>query len=213
MPIIHASVGTELTQAEFESSTLHVMTLMGVQPGIITGATLDRRYPAGAQNILALATAGVGVEANYLRVFPFIPPRAITVDRLCCWVSTLLAGNNIKLGIFDDNAGYPGVLRVDSGPIDTSTATIKDITVSVSMIGGQIYWMGYVLNTITTLALRKLALGAYLSHLGLSIANPPVWGMGWRVAHTFANALPNPYTAGGAIIAAANDVIVAVRAT
>jgi hypothetical protein len=137
----------------------------------------------------------------------------MTADRLCCWISTLLAGNNIKLGIYADNGSlYPGALLADSGALDTSVAGIKDVTISVTMVGGQLYWIGYVLNTITTLALRKLAIGAYIPIMGLSTASPPVWGIGWTVAHTFANALPNPYTAGGSVLAAVADVIVAIRA-
>jgi hypothetical protein len=138
----------------------------------------------------------------------------MTADRVCCWISTLLAGNNIKLGIYaDDESLYPGVLLADSGALDTSVAGIKDVTISVAMIGGQLYWIGYVLNTITTLSLRKLAIGAYIPIMGLSSASTPVWGIGWTVAHTFANALPNPYTAGGTVLAAAAEIMVAVRAS
>jgi hypothetical protein len=187
------------------------LSVPGLCYGLIKDAIIDRRYPAGAGNTSALGTAGVGAVANALRVFPFIPPMDVTADILCCWISTLLAGNNIKLGIWSANGVlYPSTLLA-SGEIDTSTTGLKNIVVSVVMTAGNLYWIGYVLNTVTTLAFRKLAVGAYISLMGLSSASTPVYGIGWTVAHTYANALPNPYTPGGTILAAITDMVVAIR--
>lgn len=186
--------------------------LPGLHYGIIKGSTLNRYYPAGANNTVALGTAGVGAAANALRVFPFIPPMGITAERLACWVSTLLAGNNIKLGIWANGTNlYPSTLLA-SIELNTGTAGLREGTISVAMTAGNLYWMGYVLNTITTLAFRKLAVSAYASIMGLSNASTPVQGIGWTRAHTYANTLPNPYTAGGTVLAVVADLIIAIRA-
>jgi len=211
MPIKHNTVGSELTQEEFEDVALHAIDLAGLLYGFRKGATDNRRYSYNI-SALALGTAGVGAQANFLRVFPFIPPATIDIDRICCWVSTLLAGDNVKLCIYEDGDNlYPGALVVDSGAIDTSTTGMKEVTINAQLTGGKLYWMGYVLNTITTLAFRKFAVGARLPILGLSAAATPQHGIGWTVGHTFANNLPSTYPGGGTIIAASNDLIVAVR--
>jgi len=212
MPITHASVGTELTQAEFEATSLHQISLPGgLHHGMIKGATYNRRYTAMIISS-ALGTAGVGAVANALRVLPFIPPLSITADRICCNCTTLYAGGKIRLGIYADNGSlYPGTLLIDSGDITCDAAGFKDITISLAMTGGTLYWIGYVVNGITTLAFSKIAVSTTPAVTGVSAANPPVVGMGWTVAHTYA-ALPNPYTVGGTILVNIAEILVAIRA-
>lgn len=211
MDIKHQSVGIELTQAEFEDTSLHIITLPGLLYGFIKGATYNRRYTAMNQAV-ALGTAGVGATANALRVLPFIPPMDITADRICCNCTTLYSGGKIRLGIFADNGSlYPGALLVDSGDIACDAAGFKDVTISQALVGGALYWIGYVVNGITTLAFSKIAAGTTPSIMGVSAANPPVVGMGWTVAHTY-GALPNPYTAGGTVLVQVAEILVAVRA-
>jgi hypothetical protein len=211
MPIQHATVGAELTQAEFEAAALHQILLPGLLYGLIKGATYDRRYTAMDQAV-ALGTAGVGAAANALRVLPFIPPMDITADRICCNCTTLYSGGKIRLGIYADNGSlYPGARLIDSGDIACDAAGFKDVTISQALAGGTLYWIGYVVNGITTLAFSKIAAGTTPSIMGVSAANPPVVGMGWTVAHTY-GALPNPYTAGGTVLTQVTEILVAIRA-
>lgn len=211
MPITHKSVGTELFQAEFEASDSHQIILPGLLYGMIKGATYNRRYTAMNQAV-ALGTAGVGAAANALRVLPFIPPMDITADRICCNCTTLFSGGKIRLGIFADNGSlYPGALLVDSGDITCDAAGFKDVTISQVLVGGTLYWIGYVVNGVTTLAFSKIAAGTTPSIMGVTAANPPVVGIGWTVAHTY-GALPNPYTAGGTVLVQIAEILVAIRA-
>jgi hypothetical protein len=179
----------------------------GLMFGIRTGSTDDRRYAAGAIGATAIAT-GAAV-ANVLRVLPFIPPTTITVDRISCYVSTLVAGK-VRLGIYanGDNL-YPSTLLADSGELDTGTTGIKDATISASLTAGTLYWIGYNANAAATY--RALATAALAPILGLLNATTPTWGVGWTVAYTYA-ALPANYPGSATVLAGGTMPIVAVRA-
>jgi hypothetical protein len=183
--------------------------LHGLQFGLLKGATQDRRYPAGGIDATAITT-GASVS-NVLRVLPFIPPEDMTADKISCYVSTLQVGK-IRLGAWANGTNlYPGARLADSGELDTGSAGIKDATISVVMIKGILYWIGYCSNAATPPTFRALAVGSLIPILGLLNNATPTWGVGWTVAFTYA-ALPDPYPVSATILAGGTMPIVAVRA-
>lgn len=179
----------------------------GLMFGIRTGSTDNRRYPAGA--IAATAITTVAAVANVLRVLPFIPPSAMTADRISCYVSTLLAGK-VRLGIYANGTNlYPAALLAESGELDTGATGIKDATISAALAAGVLYWIGYCANAAATY--RALATASLAPIMGLLNNATPTWGVGWTVGYTYA-ALPANYPGSATILAGGTMPIVAVRA-
>ncbi len=177
------------------------------------GTTLNAWYTSAINN--TALTTGAGT-VNVLRAIPFIVSKTTTVDQMAINVTTAGAGGTTaaRVGIYADNGNnYPGVLVVDAGAITTTGTTgVKTFTTGLPVtLQPGIYWLAYVHDNATTApTMRALAVGSIPPVLGTGSTLPTTPSLGWSVALTY-GALPNPFTAGGAVITAVPIWAVFVR--
>jgi hypothetical protein len=115
---------------------------------------------------------------NQAQAVPFIVSRAVTLDRLACNVTTLVAGGKIMLGLYSNTAGdlYPNALLA-SGEVTTDAAGVKEVVINVTLQPG-VYWLVYVANTATTLVVRALPVAGLLLLPGSDATLPTTPGLG-----------------------------------
>jgi hypothetical protein len=86
-----------------------------------------------------------------LRLAPWVVDRAMSIDRMAAEISTVgEAGSKLRLGIYADTGnGYPGALLLDAGQIAGDSATVQELTVSLSLPVG-VYWIGGAVQSAAT---------------------------------------------------------------
>jgi len=97
---------------------------------------------AGQANGRALST-GVPGDTRYYAM-PLVSPRGGTVDMLSIEVTTALAAQAIRLGIYEatsDTDLTPGALVVDAGIVQVNTIGVKTKTVNVSLEPDRLYYL------------------------------------------------------------------------
>ena len=158
-------------------------------------------YSAGkyysSPNINALTT--LALSANTLYGIPFLVPALVTATSINIEVTTQSAGNNLRMGIYNDSSGAPGSLVLDAGTVSLTGTGGKAITISQSLSPGW-YWLACVTNGTPTV--RALSQTNALPMLGFTSGTDTTWHVGWSVAFTYA-ALPTPFTGGGALMTTA----------
>lgn len=94
------------------------------------------------------ATLGTGT----LRLAPWVVEQTLKVDRMGAEVTVIGdAGSKFRIGIYADTGNlYPGALLLDAGQIAGDSATVQDITISTLTLGPGLYWLGGVVQTVTT---------------------------------------------------------------
>jgi len=176
---------------------------------VLKGATANRRIIGG----ISLTSAFMGTVAstttpalNTLWALPLAVPKTTKFDLISFRITTLAgAGGVARAGIYRDNGNmYPGSLIFDTGSIATDAATgMKNttITTAVQIFQPGLYWLawecGVAAPQLRVLQTINAGILGFDSDYG-SVTNP---GWGYTVAHTF-GALPDPYTAGGTLLAA-----------
>ncbi len=134
------------------------------------------------------------VNANQMLAFPFLVARDITVDRIAVHVSTADAGKNARLGIYNNGTNlYPGTLVLDAGVVSVNATGVQAITIDQALTKG-LYWLVLVSDGTPTFRARS----SLTTILGGDATNFATIVLGWKVTFTYA-ALPNPFTAGGAL--------------
>lgn len=138
-------------------------------------------------------TGGMGTTsftADNLRAWPFMVGEDTSFDSIAIEITTGVAGN-ARIGIYEDNGlGYPGVLLVDSGNLDTSSAALKNAAITQTLKKHVLYWLVLVTSAAPTL---RTQLGT-INILGLPSTIGGTVTSIWAVSFTFA-ALPNPFSA------------------
>jgi hypothetical protein len=81
------------------------------------------------------------LSAGYMRAVPILIPAGVTVSALGVNVTTLGAGETMRLGIYDDATGIPTNLMLDAGTIDASTTGYKEITGLTQALTPGRYWI------------------------------------------------------------------------
>lgn len=73
---------------------------------------------------------------------PWLAPATRTVDRVAIEVTALVASAHARIGLYSVNLtnGRPDSLITDFGEVDCSTNGVKELTVSQSVTGGQLYY-------------------------------------------------------------------------
>lgn len=108
--------------------------LGGAPPAGATYKAGDYIGPLAISGSAAATTAGT---AYFSRIHI---PKALTVDRIACWVRTLGAASTVRLGIYTDVTGRPGTLLVDGGTIDSTATGAKTVTIAQALAAGA-YWL------------------------------------------------------------------------
>lgn len=139
-------------------------------------------------NASALGTAAQTANRHILS--PFIPAYDLTIDMVGVSVSTLLAGANCKVTIFDTDAdGRPSTLLRESGNLSAAaTGTVTGSIATLALTAGKLYWIG--VRSSGSQTLRTLAVGA-TAVLSLTTAATPVSQGTLTLTETFANAAAN----------------------
>lgn len=88
-----------------------------------------------------------------LNVAPWALPVAASLTRIGGAVTTIGdVGSKVRLGIYgDDGNGRPAALLLDAGTINGDSATVQELTISLTLPPG-VYWLGGVNQVVTTTA-------------------------------------------------------------
>jgi hypothetical protein len=111
--------------------------------------------PAAGQYIFTSSPATSSTNAalgnGTLRLAPWVVTRAMAIDRIGAEITTVgEAGSKLRLGIYTDNGScFPGALLLDAGQIAGDSATVQDLTVSLTLPTG-LYWIGGVVQSAAT---------------------------------------------------------------
>lgn len=140
------------------------------------------------------ATAGgaLALVANTLYAFPFFVPATRKFDRIAINVTVKGTAASARLGVYaDDGSVAPRRLVLDAGTVDMTTVGVKQITISLTLQGGELYWLVIVCNVAATL--RSIVVGAlYCVFFGLDSTLGTAWGTMMSRSFTYA-ALPDPW--------------------
>jgi hypothetical protein len=154
------------------------------------------------------ALSGSALTAARMYAVPFICPKAITLDRIGVYVSTL-STTTARLGIYADNGNcYPGALLLDAGTIDVTATGAKTITISQALSANTLYWL--VIICAATPAIYCIPVAGVINVLGTSNALGTAQNAGLYVAQTYGS-LPSTFPASPTMIVAAPIPAIFVR--
>jgi hypothetical protein len=104
-------------------------------------------FTSSPSAVTTSATLGTGT----LRLVPWVITRTTAIDRIGAEVTTIGdAGSKFRIGVYADTGNcYPGSLLLDAGQIAGDSATLQDLTVSLTLAAG-LYWVGGAVQTVTT---------------------------------------------------------------
>lgn len=137
------------------------------------------------------ATTTLAGVADRMSIFPFVPRRTFTADRIGINCTTLIASALAKLVIYDSNAnGRPNNRLLETGTLDLSTTGAKEATISQVFQRGKQYWLGVRHSSTATISalqpycapdLDAGAIGTTMSKtlqrtLAFATAAPASWG-------------------------------------
>lgn len=99
------------------------------------------------------STSSVSGAAGRMEIFPFVPRRDVTIDRLALNVVTGVASATAKFVVYssDDN-GRPNELITETGDLDLSTTGTKEAVVNLTLHRGTVYWIGVRHSSTATIS-------------------------------------------------------------
>jgi len=147
-------------------------------------------------NLCETVTTTLALTANILYAMPFFVPTTTPYTSISIEVSTLKAGASIQLGIYRDSSGVPGALVLDAGNVSAAATGLKTIVIAQTLTPGWYWLVGLASDTPTV---RACSINSALRFLGSPTGLDVVNHVGWSVAQAY-GALPNPFTAGGALL-------------
>ena len=154
------------------------------------------------------ALAGAALVAGRMYAMPFISPKAITLDQIGVYVSTL-STTTARLGIYSDGGNcYPGSRLLDAGTIDVTGTGAKKIAINQALESGKLYWL--VIVCAATPAIYCIPVAAVISILGVSNALGTAQNAGLYVTQAY-GALPATFPSSPTLITAAPIPAIFVR--
>lgn len=103
------------------------------------------------------------ISANVHSANPFIVPKSGTFDRIAVNVTATGTATLMRLGVYSATAaGIPDALLLDSGALDPSGTGIKEATISLALVAGNLYYFTLVANgslTVTAITTNAAAFG------------------------------------------------------
>lgn len=91
-------------------------------------------------NYYTTAPSAQTMVADRANVSPIYIPRALTTDRIAIDVSTLKAGKQARLAIYNDTDGTPSSLLKDYGLLSVASAVVVEIASDQVWVKGK-YWV------------------------------------------------------------------------
>ncbi len=116
----------------------HIQAKYGFQP-----ATWPMKKMLGAglarlSNLARGAGTSQVVTANRLYVTPIVIPYDFTAVEIAIRVAAFVTGN-VRLGLYYDSGGNPGLLLADCGTVDTNSNALRAITISQALKAGVVW--------------------------------------------------------------------------
>lgn len=113
-----------------------------------TNVTSGMGFPIGPGRyvgplFMLQSLTGLTRTLNQMYTIPIFVPADAPIDRIACSISAGAASSGARLGIYNDDGGHPGTLRLDAGSVDTSNAGVKEIAISHTLTAG-LYWLAIV---------------------------------------------------------------------
>lgn len=163
---------------------------------------LARTHPAGG--ILVGTGASLTTTANRHIALPFWAPRGGTLGKIYAQVTTLIAAQNIRLGIYANTADTnpsPAALLFDSGNISAASTGIKSATASLVLSPGSLYWLTFI-SSNAGIVVAGWSSSNVFGILGLNntdLSSSQI-GIGLYIDGVTFGALPNPFGTAGLTI-------------
>lgn len=147
-------------------------------------------------------TVATAFTINVLRCFPYVTGRGYSIDQLGMIVATANSTQIVKLALYNDSGlSYPASLIANTSTINLNATGFKYQDIApVRLNNDSLYWICSATNITTAGRVNVVALADYPEILGLSSSTAS--NIGYTVAYTYTNALPNPYTAGATYVTA-----------
>jgi hypothetical protein len=154
------------------------------------------------------ALAGTALVAARMYAMPFIVGKAITLDQIGVYVSTL-STTTARLGIYSDGGNcYPGNLLLDAGTIDVTATGAKKIAINQALAADTLYWL--VIVCAATPSIYCIPVAGIINIIGTSNALGTAQNAGLYVSQTY-GALPGTFPASPTMITAAPIPAIFVR--
>lgn len=99
-----------------------------------SGGTADYSIPG--VDIVSVSTAGGNI--NLIRYFPIYVASSISVDQIACEVTTNVASQTCRLGLYQADTDWQPTTRLaDSGALDCATTGIKTASLGLTLAAGR----------------------------------------------------------------------------
>jgi hypothetical protein len=158
-------------------------------PNLAAGAYFA---PSGTSSLSSTNAIG----SNIGRFHPWIVERPLQIDRIGAEVVPVgEAGSKYRLGVYADNGfSYPGALVLDAGQIAGDSATVQELTCSVTFSPG-VYWVGGATQSAPTTQPVIRTLGTLITPVFIGMAFPGANQAVMGYGATMSGALPATYPA------------------
>jgi hypothetical protein len=97
------------------------------------------------------------ITSNLIRLIPFIPARDITISSTSLNVTSLVAGVNARILVYDDLNGLPNNKVIESTDLSCATTGVKTFTTTYTFLAGNTYWVGNYCSGSFSLQLIPIA--------------------------------------------------------
>lgn len=173
---------------EGEADTLLRKSLLDrvAAPVLVAGQYIDNVQTASAMGTIP------GI-ADCMDLVEFFPPLSFSIDRIGTQVTGAVASSEIKLVVYsaDPLTGAPKDLLLETAPLSSATAGLKEATVSLSFTRGEKYWYGLRQSHNATVRAVPLTGSRSLGYLTSTQTSYPSF---LRSSVPFASAAPSVYT-------------------
>lgn len=168
----------------------------------LSSGSVDRWYPASSWSAATLSSGG-SAAANKMRAFPIIFASGRTVSDVAFNVLALVAGSEVRLGIYEDNGScYPGDLYIDFGAVSSATTGVKTITgLSTTLTNEVLLWA--VCWQSGNISARSVSSSSFFPILGTSNTLSTDLGVGWESTQTLTpgvSVLPSTFPVGASTL-------------
>lgn len=163
----------------------------------------ERWYYLTSRNTVPTLTAGT-VSTGFLYATPFVVPRGGTLDRIGVEITTAVAAQTFRVGIYSATSAtniYPNARVLDSGALSAAATGLVSATISQALTGGTLYW-AIVASSHNNIAMRLISQNDHLQTLGVGTAALGTFHTRLHVAQAY-GALPANYPAGATLAATA----------
>lgn len=164
-----------------------MLSASAIQLPFVSGSYYDNVFSSTPPTNLA------GV-ANRFEAYPFFCPQDVEISNFGVVCSTLIAGSNIKLAVYDTGAdGLPANLIFGGTNISTASTGYKSEATTLVLEAGKMYW--FAIRHSSTATMRAVPLSSARS-LGSSSATATSFITGLRRTLTYSTDWPstNPFT-------------------